>query len=479
MNRVLCPGKVLYPSTVAQRMVSEYRVAPHIKAMENFVLRVVRGDFRKGVISIPIRHGKTQYINGLIGFLLISDPSLRILRVMENATVCETQALQVLKFLRDWGPKLTGCTLESKRSGLAEFMTTAGGGLKSVGMLGTAESLTFDWIIGDDCLVSPDAVRNPFRRDQIYADYKAKFLSRINPTRQTKFLYIGSRRHPSDIPGNLFRTNQGIKDVREKWYYHQTAALLNEGTDREAPLWSVADGNLEYGTVEQLQAKRDELVEDGQAWQWSCFFQNDAQSAPDNLAFDPSWFNEKEMFYRELDPSISFSHKVLSFDPSMGEGKKENDFCAGIMQKFTANGTRYVDDCYVQQAPPDVAVRGFVDLIERNQDYTLAVFEANAGGRYVKKCVREACEARNIRWENVVEKTWTSGKTNMDMSEKIGRISLDLWEPLSKKKVFLRSTPYSRILYKQLRGFPTEHDDGPDAMATGNIVLRQLLLRRR
>lgn len=475
MHKVLCPGKILLPSTVAQRMVSDYHVAPHIKAMEAFTMRVVRGDFRKGVISIPIRHGKTQYINGLIGCLLISDPSLRILRVMENATVCETQALQVLKFVRDWGSKLTGCTLEQRRCSTPEFMTTQGGGLKSVGMLGTAESLTFDWIIGDDCLVSPDAIRNPYRRDQIYADYKAKFLSRINPTRRTKFLYIGSRRHPSDIPGNLFRTNQGVGDIREKWYYHQTSALLNEGTDHESPLWSASDGNLEYGTVEQLQAKRDELVEDGQAWQWSCFFQNQAQSAPDNLSFDPKWFNEKEMFYTDLDPSIQFSHKVLSFDPSMGEGKKENDFCAGVMQKFTSNGTRYVDDCYVQQAHPDAAVRGFVELIKRNPDYTIIVFEANAGGRYVWKCVREACESEGIRCDNAHFKTWTSGNTQLDMSDKIGRISNSLWEPLSKGKVKIRNTPYSRILYKQIRGFPTEHDDGPDAMATGDLVLRQML----
>ena len=474
MKRVLCPGKYLLPSTVAQRMVPEYRVATHIKAMEAFVMRVIRGDFRKGVISIPIRHGKSCYLNALIGFLLISDPSLRILRVMENATVAESMALQVLKFVRDWGPKLTGCQLEPKRGGLADFMTTQGGGLKSVGMLGTAESMTYDWVIGDDCLVSPDAIRNPYRRDQAYADYKAKFLSRINPTRQTKFLYIGSRRHPTDIPGNLFRSNQGVREVREKWYYHQTPALLNEGTDHERPLWAVSDGNLEYGTVEQLHAKRDELVEDGQGWQWSCFFQNDAQASPDNLAFDPSWFTES-IFYKELDPSITFNHKVLSFDPSMGEGKKENDFAAGVMQKFTRDGNRYIDDCYVQQASPDAAVNGFVELVARNQDYSLVIFEANAGGRYVEKCIRDQCQARGLRWQNIRFKTWTSGKSGLDMSDKTGRITMALWEPLSKGKIHIKNSPYARILYKQLRGFPTEHDDGPDAVATGSLVLRELL----
>jgi hypothetical protein len=55
-----------------------------------------------------------------------------------------------------------------------------------------------------------------------------------------------------------------------------------------------------------------------------------------------------------------------------------------------------------------------------------------------------------------------------------------LWEKLSKGKFRINRHCHSgQVLFRQLRGFPTERLDGPDACATGDIVLRQLLGERR
>ena len=459
---------VLLPTGACCLMIRNYDIAPHIVDMENFALRIVRGDFRKGVISIPIRHGKSEFVNGFIGWLMISDPRLRILRVMENATTCEMEALKVLKFVRDWGPKLTGVQLEKHRCGLSHFMTTEGGELRSLGSTGSVESWTFDWIIIDDFLVDPAAIRNPWRREQAYNDLKAKFFSRINPTGNTRFLYVGSRRHPSDPQGRLFASNVGIKDPRERWYYHWSPAIIDEGTDHERVLWPSC---TEFGTLEQLHAKRDELIEDGQQWQWHCFFQNDAVGSPDLLSFDPAWLKASKILYTfpsEALPRAKF--KALVTDPSMGAGNEENDYFASLYLHIDETGVIYVDDCFISVCKPDLMIPMMEALVARHQDMDVAPFEDNGGGIYAAELVKRACDSRGLRFPAIFKHYGSSSQ-----DEKVARITINLWEILMNNKLQIRDTPMGRILLRQLQQFPTAKRDGPDALATGIISLKEIL----
>ena len=394
---------------------------------------------------------------------------------MDCAPTVEMEALHVLKTVEEWGPRLTGVTLDRRQCSKAHFKTTAGGELRSLGMSASAESWTFDFIVMDDVLVDPYEIRSPTRRDQVYRDLQTKFMSRVTPTGKTKFVFIGSRRHPDDPQGRLLENDRANnRNEYEAWHYHHRPALIDEDTDHERALWPTS---AEF-TVEGLHAVRDRKISDGMAWEWSCNFQNDPVSSPDMLVFDPKWFGE-DMFYthpREALPAIS--HVVISFDPSMGDGSDPNDYFACLCSRFTATGDIYVDDAYLAQAAPDTAIEMSVALIERNQDVEIVVMEANAGGRYVGKCIIDACEAKGLRCP-IVYKNWNSSQAKLDNNNQEGRISLSLWEKLSKHKIKLRDTPWNRVLYRQLRGFGTEHDDGPDALATSDIVLRQLLAKKR
>ena len=347
--------------------------------------------------------------------------------------------------------------------------------LRSLGAAGDAESWTFNFIVLDDVQTDPYEIRNPNRRDQLFRDMTTKFFSRVDPIGRTKFVVIGSRRHPDDFVGRLLESDRETKpDEYNAWHYHHRAALIDEGTDHESCLWPTS---REF-TVEGLRRIRDKKIADGLTWEWSSAYQNDPVASPDMLVFQPEWFGE-DMFYthpREALPAIS--HVVISFDPSMGDGSDPNDYFACLCSRFTANGDIYVDDSYLAQAGPDTAIEMSVALIERNQDVEIVVMEANAGGRYVGKCIVDECARRGLRCP-IVYKNWSSGDAKLDNNNQEGRITLALWEKLSKKKIKLRDTPWNRVLYRQLRGFGTEKDDGPDSLATADIVLRQLLAKKR
>src|SRR5271166_318529 len=309
----------VFPSTLGGLCVPAWDNAWHIWEMEQLFLSLQREEFRRLMISIPIRHGKSEYANLLIAWLLIRWPKTRILRVMASADTALKMARDVLKYIERWGEYLNGVRLDKRRAAAEHFETEAGGMLRSVGAAGDVESWTFDWIIIDDLITDPYEIRSPNRRDQLYKDLQTKFFSRVNPLGNTKFVVIGSRRHPDDPQGRLLDADRKKQpEPYDAWYYHYRPALFDEGTDHESCLWP----NSKEFTVEGLKAIRDQKIADDVYWEWLCNFQNDPISCPDMLIFDPSWFGE-DMFYPAELPRESLediSNTIIAFDPSFGDG---------------------------------------------------------------------------------------------------------------------------------------------------------------
>lgn len=468
-------ARAILASGLGTLVIPGYQIVPHIQDLERAFMDLVWGRYRRLLVSIPIRHGKSEYSNLFIATLLISRPETRCLRVMATSTTAEEKAMSVLKYVDHWGPKLTGVKLDRRKHSLGDFRTEAGGGLRSVGKEGDVEGWGFDYIFIDDLLVDPYEIRSPVRREQVYKDLQTKFFSRVNPMGSTRFVFIGSRRHPDDPQGRLLEADAAIKDPRDRWHYHHRPAILNEGTDHEEALWPTSQ---EFDLA-GLRAERDKKIADGVLWEWSSLFQNDPTAAPDMLAFDPAWFNPPEKLFYDCPPEAlpAIKHRVMAFDPSMGDGSALNDYFAVVWLLFTATGDIFVDDSFIQQAGPDAATAASVSMVKRHQDADVVAFEANAGGKYIAKLISDECVRQGLLFP-VVFKQWSGGKSDLDMGDKMGRISLALWEKLSRGKIHLRDTPHNRVLFRQLRGFPTEHDDGPDAVSTGDLVLRELLLKK-
>ena len=461
-------SKLILPSGLGKLTVPHYDYAPHIQEMEVELLKLASNEFRRLMICIPKRHGKSEIANLFISWLLISRPDLRILRVMEVSDTAEMEALHVLKCIQDWGPRLNNVYLDRRQCAKAYFKTTAGGELRSLGMSGSAESWTFDVIVADDILVDPFAVRSPARRNQIYGDLQQKFFSRVTPTGQTKFLFIGSRRHPDDPQGRLLERDLYMHTSDyEKWHYIHQPAILDEDLDTERALWPTS---REF-TLSSLKTLRDQKISDGLAWEWFCDMQNDPISSPDMLAFDAKWLKSEKILYtfpKEALPAAKF--KVLATDPSMGAGNEWNDFWSSLYLHITHDGTVFVDDSYIAVAKPDAIVPMMAELVARHQDMDIAPFESNAGGVYAAELIKRECDTRGLRFPTVF-KTYTSRSED----EKIARITINLWDILSKDKLRIRDTPMNRQLLRQLQQFPTAKLDAPDSLATGVIVLKDLL----
>ena len=170
--------EAITPSFLGRLCVPQYEVAWHIWEMEQLFMGLVAEHYRRLLVSIPIRHGKSEYASLFCAWLLVRWPVLRILRVMASADTARDKARDALKYVERWG-WLNGVSLDRRRCSAEHFTTEAGGMMRSIGAAGDVESWTFDWILIDDLITDPYEIRSPNRRDQLYKDMLTKFFSRV------------------------------------------------------------------------------------------------------------------------------------------------------------------------------------------------------------------------------------------------------------------------------------------------------------
>ena len=123
-------AKIILPSGLGELSVPYSGLPLHLQAIERDFLALARGEFRRLMVSIPIRHGKSCYANLFIAWLLLSQPWLRILRVMASSTTAEMEAHQVIEMVERQG-YLTGVKLDKRKCAVSHFKTTEGGELRS------------------------------------------------------------------------------------------------------------------------------------------------------------------------------------------------------------------------------------------------------------------------------------------------------------------------------------------------------------
>ena len=134
------------PSDLGLKKIPGYQVAPHIVEMEAAFLRLYRGEYRRLLLlSIPIRHGKSEYANLFISWLLIFNPHFRILRVMAARQDRRNGSGPRNRLHRKiWAGIDRSATISRRKAAVSHFQMEQGGELRSVGGgEGDVESWTF------------------------------------------------------------------------------------------------------------------------------------------------------------------------------------------------------------------------------------------------------------------------------------------------------------------------------------------------
>lgn len=196
----------------------EYRWdSPHFRVMQDELDAITRGETKAVMFSIPIRHGKSEHNTiSYAAYRLERDPSTRILLGSYKEQQAQKFSRQIRRLAKARG-------VELERDAVAEWETTAGGGVRAVGAGAGVASVNADLIIIDDPIGSREEAESAARRDRVYDWLTNDILARAEP--HTAAMLTASRWHQDDPVGRML--------------------------DRQGDLWRVVDlpGRAEEGDI--------------------------------------------------------------------------------------------------------------------------------------------------------------------------------------------------------------------------------------
>jgi hypothetical protein len=260
--KLLLRSDLLSFARKAFRNVNTHKRMPEDRFLELLASRlaeVVTGNTKRLIVNLPPRHFKS-WIGSicLSAWILGHDPSAKILIVTYGQELADKIAHTIREILRsEWYQELFPKTkLAKSRSKLEDFVTAAGGGVRSVSIEGGVTGHGADYIVIDDPteLKDCDHVK---RLERVVELFDGEILTRLNNPKRGRVVIIAHRVNEEDLSGHLLE--QG------GWQHLKLPLIAMRGRSYKLPdggVWIWEKGELlrpdafTQRDIELLQAAR-------------------------------------------------------------------------------------------------------------------------------------------------------------------------------------------------------------------------------
>jgi predicted phage terminase large subunit-like protein len=179
----------------------------HFLAMQERLDRMTRGELRRLLVTIPIRHGKSEHNTvGFSTYELEREPTTRVLLGSYSQRQANKFSRQIRRFA-----KKRGVSISSERDAAEEWETEAGGGVRAIGSGSGTASINADLIVIDDPVGSREEAESPAHRERVWDWITSDVLARAEP--HTRVIITASRWHQDDVPGRISDRLSGTWEV--------------------------------------------------------------------------------------------------------------------------------------------------------------------------------------------------------------------------------------------------------------------------
>lgn len=207
--------------------------AKHFQLMHAALDRLSSGEITRLMYQISARHGKTESLISFATRTLELAPATEIVVASYN----QDQANELSGKIRDMAAE-RGVGVRGDKDAVKRWKTSAGGGIKAVGVGGKLASVNAGLVIVDDPIGSRFDAESQVTRDKIWGWLTDDVLARA--TMKTRIVISHPRWHVDDIIGRL-RERQG-----ERWHIIDLPgrAEANDPLGRaiDEPLWPAERG---------------------------------------------------------------------------------------------------------------------------------------------------------------------------------------------------------------------------------------------
>lgn len=338
---------------------------PFLVLLAETLARVATGESKRVVVNLPPRHFKTfMGTICLTAWILAHNSSSKILIVTYGQDLADKIAYAVRAILQaDWFRTLfKGTRLARNCSKLMDFVTTAGGGVRSVSIDGGVTGLGADVIIIDDPVQIKDCDHIE-QLEHVNELFDGEVMTRLDNPKKGRIVVIAHRLNEIDLSGHLIAQG-GWKQLRLPFIARRARSYEL----RDGEIWERKKGELlrpdafTARDIEQRRAAKRPPFETLQQ-------QNPSAKAAIRI--------KAANFASFSAPTAMDTGIVLSVDPGQKAGGNHS-FC--VIQAWARHGELHylVDQFRAQVRYPD-ARRALRKYISRHRPTVVLVEDTGQG----------------------------------------------------------------------------------------------------
>lgn len=180
--------------------------APHLVLLNGYLRDIMEGRLKRLVVSIPVRHGKSEMISGWFpaDFLGVY-PDKKVLMIGHSGDYAEEWGGFARDVLETDGPDLFELTVSRTSSSKRRWRIALHprGGMFALGTGGSLPGKGANVLLIDDPVKSPEQAFSKRMRDKLWNWYTNIARSRLTPDGAT--ILVMSRWHQDDFAGRLMK----------------------------------------------------------------------------------------------------------------------------------------------------------------------------------------------------------------------------------------------------------------------------------
>lgn len=175
---------------------------PHLRYVDRILDQVTSGALKRVIIELPPRHGKTEKATiRNPAYRLELDPALRIIVSAYNGKLAQKFSRKIRRIARG------RVELSEERNAAEDWETTAGGGVRAVGVGEGIAGLPGDLILVDDPIKNREEAYSQTYRDKVWEWYSEDLYTRLEPG--GAIVITMTRRHEDDLVGRILASEDG------------------------------------------------------------------------------------------------------------------------------------------------------------------------------------------------------------------------------------------------------------------------------
>ena len=203
-----------------------------------------RGERRRVVVSVPVRHGKTFLVSHALAWMIATKPETTCAYLTYSQKLSDRFSRKIRNLAESCGVQL-----KDDHNRIEEWRTTKDGGLLSSAVGGPITGYGADVIIVDDPMKGRETAESEGERDRAWDWLTDDVYTRLQPN--ASMFVVAARWHDDDPSGRILRGE--LKG--EAWEVIHYRAIEADSDGAERALWP------ELWPLAELQRRRASLPE--------------------------------------------------------------------------------------------------------------------------------------------------------------------------------------------------------------------------